>query len=319
MLIVAGPTGSGKSDFAVELAVKKGAEIVCADAFQLYAGMEHLTAAPDPVLLERVPHHLYAVVPVEEPCDASRYLALLGPVLADIRARGRVPMLVGGTGLYIKAAVEGISEGIPAPDPALRARLDATPLADLLTQLLALDPVSHDRIDRRNPRRVIRALEICLLSGRPCSELRTRHQAPPVAWHGWWLHRRPADLQERIRERTARLVRGPAPGEVAAVRDRAGPTARQAIGFRDICTLLDGCASLSETEKSIALATRRYAKRQRTWFRNQTPLQELPLPPSFPQNALGGQGEKDTSPGTSRQFRNISVLDLPAATGTIPP
>jgi len=122
---------------------------------------------------------------------------------------------------------------------------------------------------------VVRALEICLLSGRACSELRTRSQRPTPIWNGCWLNRASVDLEARIRERTIRMLRGPALDEVAKIRTSAGFTARQAIGFPQICAFLDGVASIQETEDAIAIATRRYAKRQRTWFRNQTTLQEL--------------------------------------------
>ena len=264
---VTGPTGVGKSSFAVTLAECLGGEIIGADAFQIYAGLPILTAQPGPDLLGRVPHHLVGVIPLEEPCDAARYATSARRCIAEISARGRVPLLVGGTGLYLKALTHGLAD-LPPVDPALRAEIARMDPATALARLRESDPEAPAQIDSRNPARIRRALEIVLSTARPLSESRSTWTASAPAFRGLILHRDRDDLRQRIADNVESLFAAGVVEEVRAA-NNAGPTASRAIGFREIQSLLRGACTLSACKEAIITSTRRYAKRQLTWCRNQ--------------------------------------------------
>lgn len=271
-----GPTASGKSAVAVLLAERLGGEIVNADAFQLYEGMDLLTAKPSPAELARVPHHLYSVLPAGELCDAQRYRELALPVLADIAARGRTPIVVGGSGLYLKALSHGLAE-LPPADPVLRAELATWSLETKRTKLLELDPDAAANVPLANPRYVERALEICLLTGQPQSQLRQTFAHVQPLGSGVTLDLPRAELHGRIRRRLLAMVDAGLLDEVRALPE-IGPTAARAIGLRELRAHLAGELSLEEALAAMETATRRYAKRQLTWFRRETWLQSICLP-----------------------------------------
>ncbi len=277
-IFVCGPTASGKSAFALHLAETCGGEIVNADAFQLYRGLETLTAAPDSTDRARLPHHLYGVIGPDARMDAGSYLRLARPVIAEIIGRGKIPVITGGSGLYLKFLTHGPSP-LPAGDPALRAELDARTLEELVAELQRLDPVEASRTDLQNRRYVTRALEICLLSGRPASTLRDQWAAATAAvagnLRGFLLERPREELHRRIAARTRSMLDGGAVQEVAALPD-ASATCRKAIGFQEIRALVDGKTNRPACEEAINIATRQYAKRQETWFRRETWLQPIP-------------------------------------------
>ena len=272
---IVGPTASGKSALAVALAEQIGGEIVNADAFQLYQGMDLLTAKPAPADLARVPHHLYGVLPLTEACDAQRYRELALPVLADISARGKVPLVVGGSGLYIKSLSHGLAP-LPPTDPELRARIAAMTLEAMREQLLQLDPRAADNVPLANPRYVSRALEICLLTGQPQSELRQTFTQTEPAGQGvvlWWERE---DLYARINERVHTMLAAGLLAEVQALPE-LGITAAKAIGLREMQAHLRGELTLEAAVESMQQSTRRYAKRQTTWFRRESWLQTICL------------------------------------------
>jgi tRNA dimethylallyltransferase len=271
-LFLAGPTAVGKSDLAVAIAEQCNGEIVGADAFQVYRGLELLTAKPDVSALERVRHHLIGEIPLTETFDVARYHELATERMAEITARGKTPVVVGGTGLYIRALTHGLAE-LPEPDEALRAELSAQPLDVLMDRLSKLDPVCAVQIDRQNPRRVIRALEVCLLTGRPFSEFRKEWKASP-AMNGVVLTRERGDLYTRIDRRTEEMFRAGVVEEVREAGD-VSETAAQAIGFQEIRELLAGRLSESECIAQIQQQTRNYAKRQLTWFRKEKHFQTV--------------------------------------------
>lgn len=266
-LYICGPTASGKSGAALAVARALGGEIVNADAFQLYRGLETLTAAPTAAERGQVPHHLYGVLDPTESCDAARYRELALPVLEDLARRGVRPLVVGGSGLYLKFLSHGPSD-LPPGDPELRRELDREPLAALYLRLAELDPETAATIDRHNPRYVQRALEICLLSGRPASELRGSFRKDPAGLRGLVLSWPPEELDRRIRTRTRAMLDGGAIEEVAALPDGAG-TAAKAIGVPEIRAHLAGGLTRDECGERLVIATRQYAKRQRTWFRRE--------------------------------------------------
>ena len=273
-LVIAGPTAVGKTGVAIEVARSCGGEIVGADAFQIYAGLDVLTAKPTPEQRSRAPHHAIGEVALAQSFDVARYLALAGRHLAAIRARGRVPVIVGGTGLYVRALLRGLAD-LPSADLALRAELEAQPLPDLQARLQVLDPTAAAAIDLQNPRRVVRALEICLLTGRPFSSFRDEWTASPGS-AGVVLVRPRDSLHRRIEERVEAMF---ADGVVEEVRDAGeiGPTAGQALGLSLIRAHLAGQINRADCVAAVTLATRQYAKRQLTWFRRETGLRAVPL------------------------------------------
>ena len=178
-----GPTASGKSAVALALAEKLGGEIISVDSMQVYRGLDLGTAKATAAERARVPHHLIDVVGLTEPFDVAKFVALAGEAEADIRARGRVPIFCGGTGFYLKAYLEGLGD-VPPSNAQLRAELRATPLEQLLRELEQRDPVAYERIDRQNPRRVIRALEVIRLTGQTFSAQRPEWQPAGKAESG---------------------------------------------------------------------------------------------------------------------------------------
>jgi tRNA dimethylallyltransferase len=273
-LYICGPTASGKSAVALHLARVLGGEIVNADAFQLYRGLEVLTASPDPEEFASTPHHLYSVIDPSENLDAARYRELALPVIHDIQDRGRQPIIVGGSGLYLKFLTHGPSP-LPPADPDLRRELEALPLDELNRRLAELDPDTAATIDRQNPRYVQRALEVCIVTGQPVSRLRRSFSQDPGPLRGIVLHWDPAALDQRIRQRTTAMLVNGAIDEVAA-HPKLSTTASKAIGIRQIRALMNGHIDHPACEEKIVIATRRYAKRQRTWFRRESWLTPVP-------------------------------------------
>jgi tRNA dimethylallyltransferase len=271
MFFVCGPTAAGKSARALELAEQLDGEVVNADAFQLYHGVEVLTAAPATWDQEKVPHHLYGVLQPHEPVDAMAYLKMVIPVIGEILSRGKTPLITGGSGLYLKFLSHGPSP-LPPGDPVMRAELEAHPLEELVRHLRQLDPVEAARTDLNNRRYVSRALEVCLLAGVPCSSLRDDWEQATAAraakLRGTLVLRPRHELHERIAMRTRAMLTGGAIEEVAGLTD-AAPGLEKAIGLGEIRRHLSGEIDLATCEELINAATRQYAKRQETWFRRE--------------------------------------------------
>ena len=271
LFFVCGPTAAGKSARALELARELDGEIVNADAFQLYRGVEVLTAAPPPEDLGKAPHHLYGVLSPAEPVDAMAWLGLVLPVIDELLSRGKTPVVTGGSGLYLKFLSHGPSP-LPPGDAALRAELDALPLEELVRRLQELDPLEASRTALGNRRYVSRALEVCLLASVPCSSLRDDWEQASASreakLRGELVLRPRPELHERISKRTRSILKGGAIEEVAALTD-ATPGLEKAIGLGEIRRYLSGEIDLPTCEERINAATRQYAKRQETWFRRE--------------------------------------------------
>jgi tRNA dimethylallyltransferase len=285
-VFLAGPTAAGKSAVALELAERIQGEIISVDSMQVYRGLDIGTAKPSPDEQKRVPHHLIDVAGLDESFDAARFISLAGAAVAGIRSRGRVPIFCGGTGLYYNAFLEGLG-GAPPSDPKIRAELQATRLEILLTELERRDPVTFQKVDRQNPRRVIRALEVIRLTGRPFSEQRAEWQAgrSAVPGHFIGLTRPAGELSDRIRRRVDEMfVRGLV-AETEALLQRGlaqTPTALQALGYRQVVEHLQGDRPLAETIELVKIRTRQFAKRQLTWFRRQMKLDWILLEGQLP-------------------------------------
>jgi tRNA dimethylallyltransferase len=286
-IFLAGPTAVGKSAVALALAEKLGGEIISVDSMQVYRGLDLGTAKPSAAERARVPHHLIDVAELTEAFDAAKFVALAQQAVAEIQARGHVPIFCGGTGLYFKAYLDGLGEAPPS-DEKLRAELEATPLAELLRELEQRDPVTFTRIDRNNPRRVVRAVEVIRLTGKPFSTQRARWgEAPdePNLSGGSrgrsphqiiCLSRQSADLHARINLRVEEMFTQGLVEETRRLLSHGleqNKTAMQAIGYRQVVEHLRGERSLAETIELVKIKTRQYAKRQGTWFRKYAPAE----------------------------------------------
>jgi len=270
-IYICGPTASGKSSLAIGMAREHDGEIVNADAFQLYHGLEIVSAAPSADERAQVPHHLYGVLEPTESADAQLYVKLAKPVIAEIQSRGKTPIITGGSGLYLKFLTHGAAP-LPTGDNVLRAEMDSLSLEELVEKLTILDPVEASRTALQNRRFVSRALEICILSGQKASDLRDgwEKQTAEISskLRGIVIQRTREDLHARIALRTKAMLDGGALEEVAAM-SAISSNCEKAIGFREVRSLLTGEIDRATCEDLINAATRQYAKRQETWFKRE--------------------------------------------------
>jgi tRNA dimethylallyltransferase len=271
--VLAGPTASGKTDLAIEVAERLGAEIVSADSQQVYRHFDLGTAKPSAAQLARVPHHLISVVEPTDRMDAARYAEAASVAIAEILARGRRALVVGGTGLYLRALIHGVVPG-PGRDEAYRAELEGRAeregRAALHAELERVDPASAARI------------EILRVTGRPASQVRAEHgfaEARFDAWGGLLLPPR-AELYRRIDRRAEKMFELGLLEETRALADRgfANAPPMSSIGYAEARRVLSGEWTRAEAIAKLAQATRHYAKRQLTWFRKETWLRPLERP-----------------------------------------
>jgi tRNA dimethylallyltransferase len=265
-MVLAGATGVGKTDFAIRIAQSVGTEIIGADAFQIYQGLDILSCKPTPWQLLAIRHHLIGNLPLTELCDAQKYAVIARETIARLNKNGIVPLVVGGTGFYLRALESSLPE-LPPADFSLRIELEQRATADLLNELDGRDALISNRIDRHNRRRIIRALEVCILSGKPFSSFLEK-SAPDPTIPRLFLERPRTVLFEKINLRVDQMFAHGVVAEVAAVK-AIGPTASQAIGFRLIRSLIAGTIEAHRCREMIQQQTRNYAKRQMTWFRHQ--------------------------------------------------
>ncbi|WP_285502008.1 tRNA (adenosine(37)-N6)-dimethylallyltransferase MiaA [Actinokineospora sp. NBRC 105648] len=269
---VVGPTATGKSDLGVALAERLGGEVVNADAMQLYRGMDIGTAKITEAERRGVAHHQLDVLDVRETASVAAYQRHARAAIEDVLARGRVPVLVGGSGLYVQAVVDDLE--FPGTDPAIRARLsaelDEVGTEALYARLRELDPVAAEAVLPGNGRRIVRALEVIELTGRPFSATMPR---PGPARYGTvmiGLDREPAELDARVDLRVERMFAGGLVDEVRALAAnglREGLTASRALGYQQVLAALAEEGDLAAAEEETARATRRFVRRQRSWFR----------------------------------------------------
>jgi tRNA dimethylallyltransferase len=283
-LFLAGPTAVGKSEIALLLAEKIGGEIISVDSMQVYHGLDIGTAKPSPAERARVRHHLIDVVDLTESFDAAQFVRLANAAVAEIQSRGHVPIFCGGTGLYFKAFLEGLGEAPPA-DEALRAQLEGSPLPELLAELAEKDPVTYEKIDRNNPRRIVRAVEVIRLTGKKFSEQRAEWQSKvhsPQSTVFFGLTRGTADLRARIDARVDAMFERGLVEETRRLLERGlaqNKTAMQALGYRQVIEHLRDERGLPETVELVKIKTRQFAKRQMTWFRRHGNCEWVELKP----------------------------------------
>ena len=278
VLALAGPTASGKSAVAAALAHACDAEVVNLDPYQAFAGLEILTAQPSRDEFSLAPHHLYGIFDPAVERDAASFAKLAETTVAEIRSRGKKAVLVSGSGLYLRAFLGGLDNGLPAPNPELRAKLEARGLESQLEELRILDPHSWETIDRKNPRRVTRALEICLLSGQPASVLRTGAVGKTDGPVSICLWPDPETLKTRIRERSARML-GPALArEIAALENKTlGRSASSTLGLSTARAWCAGQFTSGQAVDELCSRTWQYARRQRTWFKKAREFRPLEI------------------------------------------
>jgi len=267
VIAVLGPTAAGKSALSIALARELGGEVVNADSMQLYRGMDIGTAKLTVAEREGIPHHLLDIWDVTEPAAVAEYQRLARAAVSDIAARGRVPLLVGGSGLYLRAVLEEFD--FPGTDPTIRARLEGEALPALYDRLVALDPVAAASILPSNGRRIVRALEVIELTGRPFT---ASLPAPTPFYESVQIgvDREVAELDERIAARVELMWAAGLLDEVRALERkglREGRTASRALGYEQALAQLDGLATEAEAQETTIRKTRRFVRRQRSWFK----------------------------------------------------
>jgi tRNA dimethylallyltransferase len=271
VIAVVGATATGKSRLAISLARALDGEVVNADSMQLYRGMDIGTAKEPAAARQGVPHHLLDIWPVTQPANVADYQTLAQAAIDDIAARGRVPVLAGGSGLYVRAALDDLQ--FPGTDSAIRARLEDELArlgpAALHARLATLDPAAASAILPGNGRRIVRALEVIELSGRPFTATMPSYaQVRPAVQIGLTLPR--PELDVRIAARVDRMWQAGLEAEVRRLADqglRDGRTASRALGYQQLLRYLDGDCTLDEAHAETVTATKRFARRQESWFR----------------------------------------------------
>lgn len=272
VLVICGPTGTGKSEAGLILAGKIGGEIISADAFQFYRGLDLGTAKPTGSERKEVPHHLIDCLSPEKNANAHWYAEKVRLLVPEIIGRKMVPILVGGSGLYLRAVLDGFFE-VPEPAAVLEARKELLGVGpeELLSRLKRVDPEAAKRIHPNDIYRLGRALEVYLATGKPISALRRQNTRFAYPFRLFGVYRNREELYRRIDRRVEEIFAAGFLAEVKALRecyDFSLP-AFEAIGYREAAAYLSGETSLTEAKKIIKQKTRNYAKRQMTWFRKE--------------------------------------------------
>jgi tRNA dimethylallyltransferase len=298
VFFLVGPTATGKSELAAEVACRCNAEIISADAFQIYHGFDVLTAKPDAATLAKAAHHLIGALPLTEELNAEKFRKLALHKIDEIHSCGKLAIVVGGSGLYIKALTHGLSR-LPAANPQLRAELNQLSVDELHTRLMKLDPEATGKIDIKNPRRLVRAIEIASVIPSEVEGSRRENLKAPLrsaqndglSACGVFVFRERDEMYARIDQRVVAMFAGGVVDEVRALGE-VGETAGQTLGLRHIRDLIAGKISEAECIAAIQQATRRYAKRQLTWFRRQTSFEPLNLSSQDWAEAISGISQR---------------------------
>ena len=277
-IFIAGPTASGKSAVALEVAQRLNGEIISVDSMQVYRGLDLGTAKPTAKERASVQHHHIDILELTESYDAARFAARTKSIIKKIKR----PVFCGGTGLYFSAWLEGLGEA-PQANATLRAELEDEDLETLVAELLEHDPATHATIDRRNRRRVVRAVEVIRLTGKPFSEQRAEWtgQVPP---NFFLLERGREDLRQRIDARVEAMIAAGLVAETCSLRSalEGNPVAQQALGYRQVIGHLNDEQGLPETVALVKSRTWQFARRQMTWFRKLHGAHTLTVPANEP-------------------------------------
>lgn len=280
IILILGPTAGGKTDLAVALAQRFDGEIISADSMQVYRQLNAGTAKPTTDQLQAVPHHMIDVIDADQPWTVADWLEQTEATLAELHRRGKWPIVVGGTNLYIKALLQGLFDG-PPPDPQFRDSLDAIESPQLHERLRTVDPTAADRIEPNDRKRIIRALEVHHHTGQPISKLQQQWQRdaqrnPTYRYNPilLGLHYSPAVINPRINARVMRMFEPDDEREGLIEETQRlenagmlGPTARKALGTKQVLEHLHGLRNREKTIEQVKIETRRFAKAQRTWLK----------------------------------------------------
>lgn len=275
LLVIVGPTASGKTKLSIELAKSYDGEIISADSMQIYKEMDIGTAKPDEAEREGIPHHLLDFLPPDRSFSVADYVTAARECIAQVAERGHLPILVGGTGLYVSSLLDGVDFSEATYDPALREKLrfqlEAEGKEALFERLQALDPALCEKLHPNNTGRVLRALEVCLTTGKPMSQVQKEAKKGEGRYRTCCLlldFEDRAKLYARIDQRVDAMVEAGVLVEAKRFwREKLSPTALQAIGYKEFFPYFEGEATLPECIEKLKQDTRRYAKRQLTWFR----------------------------------------------------
>ena len=292
VIYITGATASGKSALAMRLANRLGGEIISVDSMQVYCGLNIGTAKPSAQEQNEIQHHLIDVAQLSEAFDAAQFVSLAQQALKLIWKRGRVPIFCGGTGLYFRALIEGLGESPPS-DESLRDELALMPIESLVAELQIKDPEAAKQVDLKNPRRVLRAIEVIRLTGRPYSEQRIGWNNVDKAPQNLFCISREVDvLNQRIHKRVDEMFNQGLVEETQTLIKkglRNNRNACQALGYRQVLDLLDGKLDLENVVHQVKTKTRQFAKRQRSWFRNQMKCKFLEWPDEENLNSFSEQ------------------------------
>jgi len=292
VIYITGATASGKSALAMRLANTLGGEIISVDSMQVYCGLNIGTAKPSAQEQNEIQHHLIDVAQLSEAFDAAQFVSLVQQALKLIWKRGRVPIFCGGTGLYFRALIEGLGESPPS-DESLRDELALMPIESLVAELQIKDPEAAKQVDLKNPRRVLRAIEVIRLTGRPYSEQRIGWNNVDKAPQNLFCISREVDvLNQRIHKRVDEMFNQGLVEETQTLIKkglRNNRNACQALGYRQVLDLLDGKLDLENVVHQVKTKTRQFAKRQRSWFRNQMKCKFLEWPDEEDLNSFSEQ------------------------------
>ena len=292
VIYITGATASGKSALAMRLANTLGGEIISVDSMQVYCGLNIGTAKPSAQEQNEIQHHLIDVAQLSEAFDAAQFVSLAQQALKLIWRRGRVPIFCGGTGLYFRALIEGLGESPPS-DESLRDELALMPIESLVAELRIKDPEAAKQVDLKNPRRVLRAIEVIRLTGRPYSEQRIGWNNVDKAPQNLFCISREVDvLNQRIHKRVDEMFNQGLVEETQTLIKKGLRNNRngcQALGYRQVLDLLDGKLDLENVVHQVKTKTRQFAKRQRSWFRNQMKCKFLEWPDEENVNSFSEQ------------------------------
>ena len=292
VIYITGATASGKSALAMRLANTLGGEIISVDSMQVYCGLNIGTAKPSAQEQNEIQHHLIDVAQLSEAFDAAQFVSLAQQALKLIWKRGRVPIFCGGTGLYFRALIEGLGESPPS-DESLRDELALMPIESLVAELQIKDPEAAKQVDLKNSRRLLRAIEVIRLTGRPYSEQRIGWNNVDKAPQNLFCISREVDvLNQRIHKRVDEMFNQGLVEETQTLIKKGllnNRNACQALGYRQVLDLLDGKFDLENVVHQVKTKTRQFAKRQRSWFRNQMKCNFLEWPDEENVNSFSEQ------------------------------
>ena len=312
IVCIAGPTASGKTALAVALAKEVNGEVVSCDSMQVYKGMDIGTAKPTAEEMEGIPHHMLSVAEPDEDFSVSRYCEMAAPIVDDIVARGKVAIIAGGTGLYMDSLIRG-NAFAPFPSTGVREKLEAQADAEgmeaMLRWLESIDPEAAARLHLSDRKRIIRALEVYLETGETITAHNRKTQAIPPRYTPLWLgldFAQRSDLYHRIDLRVGLMLQMGLIEEIRALLDAGIPektTAMQAIGYKEFIAALEGNCTIEEAADQVRQSSRRYAKRQLTWFRRNPAIHWLIRTPEQKSSEILAQARQ-----CFREFDKQNVL-----------